>query len=104
MARNRYEEGLGVTRMHWRLGTPPDGSSIVLVEVWRSSLRLFEALKPSVTVTALVEVRVRVGDEWRRLSWNGALVDVTPGTVRRWAPLPSIRSWSTTISIEGWER
>lgn len=109
MTRNKYEEAFGVTRLRWQQGDPSDeNGSVVIVEVWRTTLHagVYTGVRPSVNVTADIQVWTRAGGEWRRVGHAGTTELAYPQNragfdVRRWAPLAS-RQWNGRVTLDGW--
>lgn len=106
MARNRYDDAFGVARIRWQRDEPDNSGSPVLVEVWRPTVDglIYESpTKPRVIISARVEMRVFKDSKWWTVGWGGDLSPSAPGQIRRWALLPW-RTWSQTITLDGWRK
>lgn len=110
MARNRYEDALGVTRLRWQQGGPDSHeATLAIVEVWRTTLHAggHTGIRPEVFVAASIELWAWKDSQCKPERLRRAAVGAPRFRVRRdenalAANAPPSRIWTGRITLDGW--
>lgn len=109
MARNHFEEGLGVLPFEFThtdsSGEPPRDRGVILVEFWKTALSFWNHRRPGVQVTARFELWIYREESWHRVTHAGRLEAIADRPmVKRWASTTGFRRWEGNVVLDGWQK